>query len=131
MKRKRHFWLLVGAASFTLCPIARVQAAGSDEDLALVKKALQKSPAAEAPKVSEKPRWIHIRVEGKGKEKERVSVNLPFSLVEALGEKSFTCHGRDGKEKVFALAEILKTLETGQHIVEVEDEEHSVKVWVD
>jgi hypothetical protein len=125
---------ILAVFGFAVLSVAASRAEGPDDDLALVKRALQSpAPAPSSPARSTHARWIHVRVEGKGPKKEKVSVNVPLSLIQVLGEDTVTWHGRDadGKKTVCHLADILKSLEAGQHIVEVEDEESTIKVWVD
>jgi hypothetical protein len=104
--------------------------ASSDDDLAVVRKALQKTPGADAPKTGGKPQWVHVRVEGKKEKKEKVSINIPFALVEALGDQEI-CHTWKGEHKAIHLSDLLKSLEAGQQLVEVDDEEETVKIWID
>jgi hypothetical protein len=125
---------LLAVAGFAAFSVGTSRAEGPDDDLALVKRALQSpTPAPSAPAQGTHARWIHVRVEGKGAKKEKVSVNVPLSLIQVLGENTVTWHGRDGngKKTVCHLADLLKSLEAGQQIVEVEDEESTIKVWVD
>ena len=110
---------LVLVLGTSLLPL-RAAAASGDDDLALVRKALQ-SPGAEGTKPAAKPRWIHVRVEGKKDNKEKVSINVPFALLEAFSDQDLL---QDCKvnHKPIHLGELIKTLEPGQQLVEVADE---------
>ncbi len=117
-------------------------AGSADDDLAVVKKAVaQSSPPADerAPARAESPRppdsrpekmrWLKVRVtERTGK---RVSINVPLSFARVLGEDwpvNLGC--RRGASRV-TLGEILRSLEAGQDLVEVDSDDAKVRVWVE
>jgi hypothetical protein len=82
------------------------------------------------------PRWFKIRITEKGAKKARVNVNLPIALVRALGDDfpiDIGRHGgwRGGHEKAIRLGEVLATLEAGHSLVEVDDEDATVRIWVE
>jgi hypothetical protein len=124
----------------------------ADDDLAAVKKAVGAAPAAEAQveaapapsRTAEKaaaaprrsssggPKWFRVRVVEKGQKHGRVSINLPLGLVRAFGEDwpvqgCRSCGDGHGP----TLGEILRALDSGQSLVEIEDEDATVRVWVD
>jgi hypothetical protein len=126
----------------------------ADDDLAAVKKAVGSAPspqaAAEAAPAPARPKaereaapaprrpssgeakWFRVRVVEKGAKHGRVSINLPLGLVRAFGEDwpvqgCRRCEGHDGP----TLGEILRALDSGQSLVEIEDEDATVRVWVD
>lgn len=113
-------------------------AGSTDDDLAVVKKAVaQSSPPAADPtpprpepsRSEKKMRWLKIRVTEKAGK--RVSVNLPLSFARALGEDwpvNLGC--RKGESRV-TLGEILRSLDSGQDIVEVDSDDAKVRVWVE
>ena len=94
-------------------------------------------------------RWFKVRVTEKGKKNARVNINLPIALVRALGDDFPIDIGRhvrgegwrgddwrDGDrrrrdERVLRLGEVLATLEAGQSLVEIDDDEATVRVWVE
>jgi hypothetical protein len=137
------------------------EAAGTrsvEDDLALVKKAVAARPTAPAttpavvaqegtgakgdPREREatraagrkgtEPQWLRVRVaERSGK---KVSINLPLPLVRAMGEDwPFELHcGRPGKDRAkLTLGEVLRALDSGQDLVQVEEEDATVRVWVE
>lgn len=123
-----------------------LRAATPEDDLAVVKRAVDERPSArsEAPraepsatpepqrKPAKQPQWLRVRIEDKGRKHGRVSVNLPLSLVRALGDDSSVgadWHGKDGKR--VKLSEVLEALDNGQSLVEIEDQEARVRVWVE
>jgi hypothetical protein len=139
-------------------------ATSGEDDLAIVKKAVaspapararqartttasagQASPApAPAPAVEAAPRarsgrepqWFKVRVVDRGTGRKKVTINLPLSLVRALGDDTIdwgcrTGEGDRGKCHSVRLSEVLRSLETGQELVEIEDDEATVKVWVE
>lgn len=118
----------------------------AEEDLQVVKKAVgsssqvaQARPPAEeppaqakpAPKGSE-PRWFRVRITGKGGKHGHVSINLPIGIARSLGEDwPVAPHGECHRDRCPTLGEILRALDSGQSLFEIEDEEASVRVWVD
>jgi hypothetical protein len=114
----------------------------ADDDLAVVKKAVAQGapPAgdraaarAEGPPPGdsrlEKMRWLKVRVTEKtGK---RVSINVPLAFARALGEDwpvNLGC--RRGASRV-TLGDVLRSLEAGQDLVEVDSDDAKVRVWVE
>jgi hypothetical protein len=84
-------------------------------------------------------RWFKVRITDKGSQKTRVSVNVPIALVRALGEDfpiDIGRHGewrgtREGREKMIRLGEVLATLEAGHSLVEIDDDDATVRIWVE
>jgi hypothetical protein len=113
---------------------------GAADDLAAVKKAVASSeearPLPEAtprPRGTE-PRWLRVRIQEKGEEKARVKINLPLGLVRALGDDwplpECGRHGHHGAKAV-TLGEVLRALDSGESLVEIDDEDATVRVWVE
>ncbi|MBI3932112.1 MAG: hypothetical protein HY317_01730 [Acidobacteria bacterium] len=138
--------------AFAVALLAGPAVAGTfDDDLAVVKKALtpqgapSPEPAAQVTPTGpreerrvarrgEKPTWLKVRVVEKGDKRARVSVNVPLALARALGDGfpiDLRCrrHARD--HHAVRLGEVLDALESGQELVEIEDEDTTVKVWVE
>jgi hypothetical protein len=142
------------------------RAAGGEDDLAIVKKAVASpaprgrviriastpapqaapavppvtvAPAADvAPRAraGREPQWFKVRVVERATGRKKVTINLPLSLVRALGDDTIDwgCRSGDGDRDrchTVRLSEVLRSLETGQELVEIEDEEATVKVWVE
>lgn len=117
---------------------------GAEGDLDVIQRAvrgteakLAGAPQAEAGVASKKgePRWLRVRVTGKGGNPKRVSVNLPLAFVRAVGADwplafGRSCHGHSHACET-KLSEVLESLESGQEIVEVDDENETVRVWVE
>ena len=124
----------------------------ADDDLKVVRKALQaqpspapavekaRPPAEEEPKAQPRPlrasdlKWLHVRVTPKaGSKSGRVSVNLPLGIVRLLGDDwpvpTPGCRQHDRCH--LTLGDILRSLDSGQSLVDVEDDEATVKVWVE
>ncbi len=124
----------------------------ADDDLAAVKKAVgttveaEAQPPAEAPPAkAEKeraeerrgeakarshrgePQWIRVRIAEKGEKHARVVVNLPLGLLRALGEDLEL----DDHHGHHTLGEVLRALDSGQRLVDIEDEDATVHVWVE
>ena len=96
-------------------------------------------PAAEArplARTGREPQWFKVRVVERGTGRKKVTINLPLSLVRALGDDTIDwgCRSGEGdREKCHSvrLSEVLRSLEAGQELVEIEDDESTVKVWVE
>ena len=124
--------------------LARAAAQEAPDDLAVVKRAVAQAPApapsAPAAKPSPvaragQPKWLKVRVVDKATRKGRVTVNLPLALVRAFGDAplDWRC-GKEGDPQhrcSIKVSEVLEALEAGEELVEVDDDEHTVKVWVE
>jgi len=142
-------WTILGAA--IAAPVAADRA---DDDLQAVRKAVQVAPSPAAspekarPAAEEEPmpqqarpplrssdlKWLHVRVSPKaGGRSGRVSVNLPLGLVRAFGDDwpipAPGCRRHDRCH--MTLGELLRALDSGQTLVDIEDDEATVRVWVD
>ena len=135
-------------------------ATSGEDDLAIVKKAVASpapararqarttvaaagqaapAPAVEAApraRTGREPQWFKVRVVDRGTGRKKVTINLPLSLVRALGDDTIdwgcrTGEGDGHKCHSVRLSEVLRSLETGQELVEIEDDEATVKVWVE
>jgi hypothetical protein len=139
------------AAAVAAAAMGTVWAASVEDDLAVVKRAVQEQPlrvddkdvdARESRDLERPPasgrelRWFKVRVTEKGSKKAKVTVNLPIALVRALGDDVPINIGRHagwraGREQTIRLSEVLATLEAGQSLVEIDDDEATVRVWVE
>jgi hypothetical protein len=113
-----------------------------EDDLSVVRRAVQETPKAEAdrdepPAVRKggKPQWLRVRVtERHGK---RVRVNLPLSLVRVVGDWpiDFGCGGGrydDSPRRCkLKISEVLEALDAGQTLVEVDDDGTKVRIWIE
>ena len=134
---------------------ASASAGSAEDDLTVVKKAVKEKPAASpapearaaaeapadarggeaartAPRKGKEPQWLRVRVvEKHGK---KVSVNLPLALVRALGDDrpvDLAC-GREGRERSrLTIGEVLRALDAGQDLVQIDEEDATVRVWVE
>ena len=120
-----------------------------DDDLALVKRAVAANPAASpaarpqgevrpAPRAAARdhdPQWFKVRIVDKATGKRKVTVNLPLAVVKALGDDmpiDWPCGGRDSRVRsTLKLSEVLSALEAGQDLVQVDDDDSEVRVWVE
>lgn len=132
------------AAFLVLAAVAPLAAGTADDDLQAVKRAVASSRVAEARPPAEdpappvarsadrggEPRWLRVRVVEKAGKRARVSVNLPLGLARALGGE-WPIGAREGRGARTTLGEVLRALDSGQSLVEIEDDEASVRVWVD
>lgn len=87
------------------------------------------------PRAGREPQWFKVRVVERGTGRKKVTVNLPLSLVRALGDDTIDwgCRGEGERPQCHTvrLSEVLRSLEAGQELVEVENEDSTVKVWVE
>jgi hypothetical protein len=120
----------------------------AEDDLQLVRKAVASSsrlaqarpPAEEplaaaetkpAPRKSD-PQWFRVRIVEKAGKRARVSINLPLGFARALGEDwPVSPRGRCRRDHCPTLGEVLGALDSGQSLVEIEDDETTVRVWVE
>jgi hypothetical protein len=140
---KTSLFLVILAAALA----APAAADRAEDDLHVVKKAVASSsrvaqarPPAEEPPAGAKPaprkvepRWLRVRITEKGGKHGHVSINLPIGIARALGDDwpvapHGECHRRD---RCPTLGEILRALDSGQSLFEIDDDEATVKVWVD
>src|SRR5688500_1777681 len=84
-------------------------------------------------------RWFKVRITEKGSKKARVNVNVPIALVRALGDDfpiDVGRHGRWGRSRgdevrTLRLGEILSAREAGQSLGEIDEEDATVRIWVE
>jgi hypothetical protein len=78
------------------------------------------------------PRWLRVRIVEKGNKHGRVAVNLPLAVVRAFGDDwpIRGCH-RCENGRGPTIGEVLRALDSGQSLVEVDDDEATVRIWVD
>jgi hypothetical protein len=93
-------------------------------------------PEADRPaRTGKEPTWLKVRVTEKGTCRMKVTVNLPLALVRALDGAwppiDFDCGDRRRSRCEVDVAEVLAALEAGQELVEIDDEDSLVKVWVE
>lgn len=138
---------LTTASILALAVVAPVAADRASDDLQAIRRAVaspataQARPPAEAPDppaAEARPapkggevRWFKVRIVEKGGKKGRVSVNLPLGFVRALDDE-WTITGCDkGRRGRMTLGEVLRALDSGQSLVEMEDDDATVRVWVE
>jgi hypothetical protein len=136
-------WVAVAVVAGAAFTPGSVSGHAVDDDLAVVKRATtgeaQAGPDTEKSvpiaKVKGAPAtWLKVRVTEKVGKKARVSINVPLALVRALNDECpFDFHVKDheGTRHKVRLGELLKALDAGQQIVEIDDEESTLRVWVE
>jgi hypothetical protein len=138
----------MAAAALASGGFVRAAAQEAPDDLTVVKRAVAQAPspappvdkvappaakAAPAPRAGP-PKWLKVRVLDKGTKKGRVTVNLPLAIVRALGDApiDWRCGGDEAARRCsIKLSEVLEALEGGQELVEVDDDDKIVKIWVE
>jgi len=144
MMKGRRWFLAAGIAGTALALGGSARAATQEpaDDLTVVKRAVAQAPAPSAPVAKAapalragKPQWFKVRIVDKGSKKGRVTVNLPLALVRAFGDAplDWKCGGEDEPSRRCSIkvADVLEALEAGQELVEVDDENQVVKIWVE
>ncbi|HET9318058.1 MAG TPA: hypothetical protein VFQ51_20865 [Vicinamibacteria bacterium] len=137
MSREGAMWK---RATFVACVLMGAAAAhaqpadgGAEDDLAVVKRAVEKEDAAPTPPArrTEHARWFRVRIEERGGG--RVKINLPLMLVRELDDHvpfDLDC-GRKHHQCRIRLSEVLDQLDSGQDLVEIKDADSTVRIWVD
>jgi hypothetical protein len=78
--------------------------------------------------------WFRVRIVEKAGKRARVSLNLPIGLVRSIGD-DWPLPSRHGCRKRdrcgVTLGELLRALDSGQPLVDIEDDEATVRVWVE
>jgi hypothetical protein len=121
-----------------LAALAAPATAGSaDDDLAVVRKATTsgngQAVTAEAPPRpnTDEPQWLRVRIVEKGQKKATVKVNLPLALVHAFGDDVPVPGCGENSGRHLTIGEVLRALDTGGSLVEIEDDHATVRVWVE
>ena len=121
------------------------RAGDADDDLTVVKRAVAQVATTPPPALQDdrpavrsgaKAQWLRVRVtERNGK---RVRINLPLSLVRAVGDlpidlcRNWDRWDRDRERCKLRLSEVLDALDAGQSLVEVdEDGGATVRIWIE
>jgi hypothetical protein len=141
----------------TLAALALLAALGApagadraDDDLQAVRRAVaasagtQARPPAEEPQVTRdearpaprkgEPQWFRVRIVERAGRRAKVQVNLPLALVRSFGDDWPLGIDRRGDHEHRhgpTLGEVLRALDSGQSLVEIEDDETTVRVWVE
>jgi hypothetical protein len=119
----------------------------AEDDLQLVKKAVgsgavaQTRPPAEEPMPPRAetapaarkgaPTWFRVRIVDKANKRAKVSVNLPLGLVRAFGDDWPIGERCRQDHRCATLGEVLRALDSGESLVEINDDEATVRVWVE
>ena len=149
MTRKTWSMALVGMLGGAAILAAAEKAKPAQDDLSVVKRAVASNSTASAPAGPQaeaqptpraaarghEPQWFKVRVVDKASGKKKVTVNMPLALVKALGDDlpvDWPC-GEATREvrSSLKISEVLAALEAGQDLVQVDDDESEVRVWVE
>jgi hypothetical protein len=132
----------IAGTALGLGGLARAAAQEAPDDLTVVKRAVAQAATPAAPVVKAapapragRPQWLKVRVLEKGTRKGRVTVNLPLALVRAFGDApvDWRCGGDDNPTRRCSIkvSEVLEALDAGQELVEVDNDDQIVKIWVE
>jgi hypothetical protein len=113
-------------------PVEKIEEPPTDEaPIGESTERLRRPPRA----AGKEPTWLKVRVTEKGTRKGRVMVNLPLALVRAVGEGwpeiGFQCGEEKRSRCRVRISEVLAALESGQDLVEVDEDDRVVRVWVE
>jgi hypothetical protein len=117
-----------------LCGSWAPAAQAADDDLAVVRRAVQDADSVRAAPAPATRRWFRVRIDKQTGAK--VRVNLPLPFVRALGEREtwpagIRC-GRNGRGPcTLQLSEVLSALDAGQEFVTIDDEDARIRIWID
>jgi hypothetical protein len=145
--KRRWAWVLGGAVLALAAPLGWA----AEDDLSIVRKAVaadaggsstSRDDKATATRKGSSPQWLRVRIVDKGQKKAKVSINLPLSLVKAMGGDvplDWHCRKEDGMDwekksrcaTHLKLSDVLEALDSGQDFVQVEDEQSTVRVYVE
>jgi hypothetical protein len=117
-------------------------AAPADDDLEVVRRAVARKGSSEQDRSptqvgrSRDARWFKVRIVDKDTGKQKLSMSLPLGLVEVVGDWPLEdCHGwrrEHGHDHAgHTLREVLAALRSGRELVQIDDDDTSVRVWVE
>jgi len=129
---------LVLAVGLAMVLAAPAVADAVDDDLAVVKNATTSSenaspatPEAAPRRSDDEPKWLRVRIVEKGQKKATVKVNLPLALVHAFGDDVPVPGCGENSGRHLTIGEVLRALDTGGSLVEIEDDHATVRIWVE
>jgi hypothetical protein len=143
---------LVGMLGGAALVAAGEPAKPAQDDLSVVKRAVASDTTASAPARpaaaaqaaaqpaprtaarGHEPQWFKVRIVDKASGRKKVTVNMPLALVKALGDDlpvDWSCGEHARVRSSLKISEVLAALEAGQDLVQVDDDESEVRVWVE
>lgn len=114
-----------------LCGLTVSPAFAADDDLTVVRRAVQGDEHARPASSHERQRWFRVRVEERGRM--RVKVNLPLPFVRTLAAATDDRPGLLCRRDVcrLRLSDVLGALDGGQEFVTIDDADGRIRVWID
>ena len=138
---------LLAGILFTALVVPAAADQAADDDLQLVKKAVASSRVAEVRPPAEEPpaprvearspkgelRWFRVRIEEKAGKRAKVRINLPLGLVRSFGDDwpVAPSEGCGKARRCPTLGEVLRSLDSGQSLVEIDSDDSTARVWVE
>jgi hypothetical protein len=122
-------------AAALLAALAALPAGAADDDLTVVKRAVRDHEDVRPAGAPRGARWFRLRIDERDGGK--VKVNLPLPFVRALGEKAdawpggLRCGRGGGRPCRMKLSDVLGALDAGQEFVTVDDDDASIRIWID
>ena len=72
-----------------------------------------------------------MRIVEKGKKKATVKVNLPLALIRAFSDDIPVPGCGENNGRHLTVGEVLRALDTGGNLVEIDDDDATVRIWVE
>ncbi|MET0555610.1 MAG: hypothetical protein ABW221_21400 [Vicinamibacteria bacterium] len=122
-------------AAALVAGLAALPARGADDDLTVVRRAVEDHRASRPAGARGAARWFRVRIEERDGSK--VKVNLPLPFVRALGEKAdgwpggIRCGRNGGGVCRMQLSDVLGALDAGQELVTLDDADSRIRIWID
>lgn len=123
----RKWTALAGAAAFIFCLAAPVLAAGHEDDLSVIKKAVRGGPSCESEK---SVKWFKVLITDKASRRDVVRINLPIFVAKHWGYGSKDKHRRcESDEAGAAIRELKKT--GSLTLLEILGDDAKIIVWLE
>jgi hypothetical protein len=121
-------------AAALLVGLVPVGVRAADDDLTVVKRAVQNPDRVRGAGARSEARWFRVRIEEHDGGK--VKLNLPLPFVRALGSQTdawpggMRC-GAAGHHCPRKLSEVLGALDAGEEFVSIEGDDARIRIWID
>ncbi len=114
-----------------LCLTAGPSFTSDKDDYQVIKKAVQENPKTQP---AGEAKWFKVLIVDKATGKEKVKVTLPISLVEIFARCAENKEIKmDGKNQNLNIEQLMEQLKKAgaMSIIEIDDEEAAIKVWLE
>jgi hypothetical protein len=125
--KMKKWTALAGAAVFIFCLAAPVIAAGHEDDLAVIKRAIRGGRSCESEK---SVKWFNILITDNTSRRDVVRINLPIFVDRHWGHGSKDKHRHCENDKVKAAIRELKKMGS-LTLLEILGEDAKIKIWLE